>query len=298
VKTAIVVVNWNDPEGTQASVREVADWGDPKPAVWVVDNASRRPFPQERMDGLDLHVIRSDINRGYGGGINLALREILEDASITQVLLLNTDAVIAESVLRRLGKAIQEDARIGAIGPILRESSGDRERLAVGGRDIARHMLTRRCVADESAISPRGRWNVDYVPGTVALVPAGAFRKVGLFDEEYFFSGEMADLCERLRREGLLCVVDTGVFATHGCSGGTLRETLYVYYGLRNRFLFVRKFGGTEKPLLLVRWVLCGLLMWVKACLAGPPGKARAARLGLWDGVQGRFGNCNDRFIS
>ena len=80
--------------------------------------------------------------------------------------------------------------------------------------------------------------------------PAGSvFEQIGLLDEEFFFSGEIADFCKRARNGGHRVCVDLEVEARHDASDTpqTRRETLYVYYSLRNRFLYAKKHYPLEK---------------------------------------------------
>ncbi len=265
--------------------------------VWVVDNASEPALTIDQSDrDTEIHLLRNDENRGFGGGLNLALQKILTEDSITHVLLLNTDVEIEEHHVADLVQALCDNPKVGVIGPVLLEIHDGREQVSLGGRDIAWHVHTREWgeLPRAGSVDP-----VDYVPGTVALLRKSVLAEVGLFDEQYFFSGEMADLCRRIQRVGCLCAVSGGVVVRHGANDrGGLRDTLYPYYNLRNRFLFARKFGGLLKPLLFVWWVMCGSLMWVKALVAGPQGKARAVAAAIGDGFAGKFGNSHERFCT
>jgi GT2 family glycosyltransferase len=121
----------------------------------------------------------------------------------------------------------------------------------------------------------------------------------GLFDETYFFSGEMADLCRRAKLNGYLCAVCLTVRAKHQTHcASSLRDTLYVYYNLRNRFYYVRKFYPRLKVVLILGWMFCGLLMGILAASQRRFSKARAVGLALQDGLAGRFGNGNEKFIT
>ncbi|MDP2989467.1 MAG: hypothetical protein Q8O57_02750, partial [Kiritimatiellota bacterium] len=166
-------------------------------------------------------------------------------------------------------------------------------------RDIARHLGTRHeCPAPDlpALIATHRLLDVDYVPGTVALVRAEVFRTVGLFDEDYFFSGEMADFCRRAGEAGYASAVCTRAWATHEPGGGA-RSTLYRYYTLRNRFLYIRKFHPSRRTLFACLWSAVGLAMVARSLIQGRPAEARAAWRALRDGLVGRFGNRNELFL-
>ena len=296
MKLAIVILNWNQNAETDETVRKLRAWGQLKPDLWVVDNASREPCARRlQKDHPGLHVIVSDRNLGYAGGNNLALREILKtDAEV--ILLLNNDAVLPEADAAHLVECLAKYPKAGMAGPLVRELVKGTPIFTAGGRDISKHLSTRIYLvgAEASQSSPHA---VDYVPGTAFLVRAEVLRRIGLMDEEYFFSGEIADLCERARQAGHACIVDPQAIAIHNVSAGSpLRATLYLYYTLRNRFLFIRRFRRRAAIYLMPFWIACGLLMCLRSTLRFNIPSARAAWLGVLDGFRGRFGDANARF--
>ena len=297
MKLAIVILNWNQAEETEETVRKLRTWERLHPEIWVVDNASRDAAPTRRLRKAypDVHVIVSERNLGYAGGNNLALREILS-TDIEAVLLLNNDALLPEPDAARLIECLQHTPEAGIVGPLVRELVKGIPVFTAGGRDISRHLSTRNYLmgASADAASPQ---RVAYVPGTAFLVRTDVLRKIGLMDEEYFFSGEIAELCERARQAGHACIVDPQAIAIHNVSAGSpLRATLYLYYTLRNRFLFIRRFRQRAAIYLTPFWIACGLLMCLRSTLRFNIPSARAAWLGVLDGLRGRFGDANARF--
>jgi GT2 family glycosyltransferase len=138
---------------------------------------------------------------------------------------------------------------------------------------------------------------VMYVPGTVILARAELFRRVGLLDEAYFFSTEVADLCMQAKSCGYLSVIDTRARAYHALSrSSNWRDTLYPYYIIRNRFLFMRKHHRWQFWLFGF-WTLYSLALALKLQLSAKPLTAQAVWLGLLDGLQGRFGGQNERVL-
>lgn len=301
MRLAVVVINWNSAAETVACAHSVTAWTRLAPVLWVVDNASHddsadiiaRQCPRARL-------IRSDVNRGFAGGNNLALHRALEEGS-ESVLLLNNDAVIDEDNVARLIASLADDPRLGVVGPVLRDELQGVGRISAGGRDISRHIVSRivetRSAHDLSEAPALRR--VDYVPGTVALIRADLFRTVGLFDEEYFFGGELADFCLRARHHGYESAIDVRVIATHSLDrSAELRSTLHVYYIVRNRFLYIRKFRPNQKLPLYGFWTAYGLILLAKNLLGGRCRTARAVRLALLDGLAGRFGGQNERVLA
>ena len=118
-----------------------------------------------------------------------------------------------------------------------------------------------------------------------------------MLDENYFFSGEIADFCKRVRDAGYRVCIDLKVQARHHSDHAEpLRKTLYVYYSLRNRFLYVRKHHRGMRALYFLYWFGVGTLMIGRALIKGQLAKARAICLALLDGLAGRYGNQNAKF--
>lgn len=303
---AVVILNWNQAETTIRCVEAVAAWAHVAPDIWVVDNASqdgsRDLIPKKC---ASVHFLAGESNLGFAGGNNLALRRILSSQSDV-VLLLNNDAVIAEDQVQHLLTELEIHPHLGVIGPLLDERRGlpaavaQRQVFSAGGRDIARHLATRHefLEADLPAlIATHQLLDVDYVPGTVAIVRTAVFRTVGLFDEDYFFSGEMADLCRRAGNHGYVGAICPRAWAKHE-PGGAARSTLYRYYTLRNRFLYIRKFypAWPVRAPYVCGWSVIGLAMAARSLIQGRPAEAHAAWRALCDGLAGRFGNRNVLF--
>jgi GT2 family glycosyltransferase len=290
----VVVLNWNNGPDTVACVRMVQRWNNPDVRLWVVDNASQDGSAEliaQTYPGVPL--IRSDFNRGFGGGCNLGIAAAL-DAGSEMVLLLNNDATLERKSLDRLQETLCSQNTLGIVGPVVRDRERPERVLSAGGRDIARHLISHldRPPVDQTIYA------VDYVPGTVSLIKAELLRRVGLLDESYFFGVEMVDLCARARRQGFVSAVDARAVAFHSVArSSSLRERLHVYYVIRNRLLYIRK-ANQDNPLrawgLLLIWIAYSLFLWMCALVRGNSVRARAIRLGLQHYFIGTVGGQNE----
>lgn len=294
----VVILNWQRAAATLDCLRQVTSWSTLQPTVWVVDNASaddslahiRQHFPT-------IHLLASPHNLGFAGGNNLAFQLILATnlPPDSFILLLNNDATIEETAVNHLIEQLEQRPDIGMIGPLFRHGE---EIVAAGGRDIARHIVThlKPSQLDPDLLTSDRPYPVTYVSGTVALLRTNLLREIGLLDETYFFSGEMADWGERLRLAGYRCAIAPGATAQHDThQAGSLRTTLYAYYILRNRFRFIRKFRSGQRGRLFLFWLAFGLATLLRAGLRGQWATVWATYLALWDGLTGQLGNQNHR---
>jgi len=291
LRLAIILLNWDSAIDTIKSIVSISLWSELKAGIFVVDNfSSGEDIVLLEQSDVIFRLIKNSSNLGYAGGCNRGIAAAL-DEGYQSVMLLNSDACIDEPCVIRLLEFIEQDPRIGVIGPLLNEG-GD---LYSGGRNIGIYSKTRIHYKFRQKMSQL--IEADYVPGTVMLTRKDVFESIGQLDEKYFFSGEVADFCWRARSAGLTCVIYQGCQASHLQNIETgLRETLYNYYILRNRFLFIRKNFDRVKIIFGLRWMISGWVQILIALFLRKPDRARALWLGLKDGIRGIYGNRNDRF--
>ena len=297
---AVVLVNWRNEEQSLRCARAIQGWHRLNPDLIVVDNQSTEASRRALADALAPdQVVSSTVNLGYGGGNNLGIARSLARQN-EFILLLNSDVEIAEAAVVSLIARLKTKQHIAILGPAIEERTNTGERVLVGGRDIALHALTRISVSPDCAHDLHGQpiQLVDYIPGAVLLARRTVFEAIGLLDELYFFSGEVADFCRRANLRGHRSAVDLEVTAIHDTrhTAQSQRDTLYAYYSLRNRFLYLRKHHRQARLKLLVYWAGLGAGQAVSALLHLHPARARALALAVVHGCTNRYGNQNDKF--
>ncbi len=295
MKIAVIILNWNAAADTLRCVQHIATWQRLQPEVWVVDNASTDNSRDLIAQAAPrVHLIQNQTNLGYAGGNNQGVRRAI-DSGADFVMLLNNDAAINEESVLKLVDTLRNNPKIGIIGPLMYDADQRERLLNAGGQNLIRHLTSH---ITHTRMTERLQL-VDYVPGTVLLSRADLFRTVGLLDEAYFFSGELPDFCERAKRQGFLSGIDTQAKAYHAVHRSSeFRETLYVYYIIRNRFRFIRKFCRFSKPFFMGFWTLYSVALAAKVRLNGQSHTATAIRLGLLDGLRGQFGGQNSRVLA
>ncbi len=297
---SVILINWRDERQTLQCVDEVRSWLSINPNIIVVDNESSTNSQTTLAKALLPHeLICSGSNLGYAGGNNLAIKQVLAGTD-RYILLLNTDAQVSEKSVMALLATMNDNPEISILGPVIYEGEAGKVKCLIGGRDIAQHASTRIEASPESLATIPGYplHDVDYVSGTVLLARSSVFEQLGLLDEQYFFSGEIADFCKRAKNEGHKACVDLSVEAFHdtGKTPSQRRETLYTYYSLRNRFLYVRKHYASRKFRYFIRWTTTGLSALAKSIVARNTSRSRAILLAVVHGLSNRIGNQNARF--
>jgi len=296
----VVLLNWNQGDAVRTMLQRIQSWTGLSLRIWVVDNASTDQSGSTLSAAFpDARILFNPENRGYAGGINTALREIQPVAEADDlILLINNDVQIEPACVISLVDGLRQNPDAGMIGPVLLEGRPEQPRRSWGGRDIGRYVHTRISTPPGSPDNNEFI-SVDYVPGTVLLFRTALLDRIGLLDEDYFFSGEIADYAARVRKAGLLCLVCRQAEANHlAHDEQQLRGTLYLYYSLRNRFLYIRKHQLSGYKCRFMKWTCIGLAMAAKNLLTGRFAASRAVGFALTDGWSGRFGNRNERFIA
>lgn len=228
----------------------------------VVDNASRdgsralvaSAFP-------DVRLVPSPRNLGFAGGCNLAVRA----SAAPWVLLLNSDAVLADDALARLRDAVrdagdevaaltlrvllaarfEEDPAGDVVGPQGRyREAGDGEvRLVNSTGNVLRRDLYG---VDRGWLVPDRQHRPDRevfgVCGAAAALRRSAWEQLGGFDESFFLYYEDSDLSWRLRLAGweVEYLDDARVDHLHSASTGEGSD-LSVFHNERNRLLMAVK---------------------------------------------------------
>ena len=287
---AVILVHWKDRNQTKICLEKVLTWSRIKPIIYLVQNEQSE---DQFAEYTGINSILSERNLGYGGGNNLGLKQAIHQARYS--LLLNTDASIDEAEVELLIETMKSNATIFSTGPVLEEYSEDNARLYYGGRDIATHLNTRMEVDDAGIISKSPVWiKVDYTIGTILLLDNRKLESVGLFDTDYFFSGEVADLCYRASRAGYLPTTSINAVGKHMLDNVNKRNTMYKYYNLRNRGLYIVKHKlGFNK---LASWWIYAAKDTLYFVLKGRRQEAKSSYLALIHMILGSYGNKNKEF--
>ena len=294
MEIGIVILNWNAAEDTINCVHSLRGWSNIEANILVVDNDSADDSVMQIQAACpEVELICSPENLGFAGGSNLGMRVILEQKEMP-ILLLNNDAAIEEESVVQLFGILQNEPEIGGVVPILYdEVSG--KLISAGGKNPVKHMQTR--VKEIDSNSQSTTIFAEVVSGTAVLFSPTMLTEAGLLDERFFFSTEVADICLRAQKLGYKFAVALGAGAHHSVERSSrFRDTLYVYYIIRNRFLILRNHYRLNL-VLWGYWTIYSLALALKLRLDRKRPSARAVFMALKDGLMGRFGGQNERVM-
>lgn len=208
MKTALVVLNYNDADNTLKVLGKTADY-DVFDKVIVVDNDSnddsRIRLKSYCEDNEKIYFVENHENKGYGAGNNIGIF-VAKKLGMDLALIANPDTEFEERVIKVLKSAMEKNVDIGICAPLVETNDvyGSRENVLKGAscwpmRDflhslaengpICRRIFTKALHYDRNFYNAKIR-KVGAVLGALLMVRVDAFIKVGGYDEKMFLYGE------------------------------------------------------------------------------------------------------------
>jgi N-acetylglucosaminyl-diphospho-decaprenol L-rhamnosyltransferase len=171
----------------------------------VIDNGSSA---RTRLAGIDVEVVETGSNRGYGGGMNAGIIRGLERGA-DAIALLNDDVIVEEGWMTPLIDDLQGARTIGSVQPTLLHSNGGTDKQTEtrtvnsagvvvdsygAGSDRLRGLDVRNLPADPE--------DIQAFTGGAVVIHRDMFEDVGIFDERFFLYYEDLELARRAARSG------------------------------------------------------------------------------------------------
>ena len=236
MKTAAVVVTWNDTARTARCLRSLAR-SEIAVQAYVVDNASSEDAGAALTQELPgVRVIRLDTNRGYGAGCNAGAEAALEDGA-DEILFLNNDTELEPGAVGALRREAALHPR-AILGPAIVFAADPGRVWSAGGTVDRPWMVNRHVGQGERLEVHRQPRRVDWTTGCAMFVRAETYRRLGPFDESLFMYLEDLDWCLRAAQVGIetRLVPDAVVRHEVSASAGRLGRPSVLYYGCRNTY--------------------------------------------------------------
>jgi GT2 family glycosyltransferase len=231
---SVVIVTRNGSDVVKQALRALFEHTEPCYELIVVDNGSEDGTASLLQQIENATTVLNRRNVGFGAANNQGAAH----AHGRYLVFLNQDAFVESGWLPPLLERIEEDERIGAVGPMLLNPDGS---LQCAGALLSRSGSVACYGQGDDPEQPEYRVTrvVDFLAGACLLVRHRAFNEVGGFDPAYGLAYfEDADLCLALAARGYRSVYEPRSSVTHllGKPGPALLEL-----ALRNRALFERR---------------------------------------------------------
>lgn len=282
VSVLIVIVNYRVAdlvvECLQSLAPEVASLENAK--VVIVDNNSGDESVERITQAIDNHqwsswasCVRSEQNKGYAYGNNLAIRTALQQTKPPDYFhLLNPDTRIRPGAVLELVAFLEKNSSVGIAGGVIERPDGSLFQCANRFPSILVELETNSRLRIVSNLL--SKWTVvptknnepceaDWVPGVSLMIRREVLETIGFMDEEYFLYYEETDFCLQAKRAGWPCwyVPRSQVLHFSGSSTGVTgakrginRRPSY-WFRSRQRY-FVKNHGWLYAALADAVWII------------------------------------------
>jgi GT2 family glycosyltransferase len=225
VKLSIVIICWNDWKVIENCLRSICEsTHEIEYEVIVSDNGSTDGSVEKiRQQFPTVWVVENRANLGFTKGNNVGIRE----ARGEYVLILNPDTIIHEGSLDRWMKFADQHPEAGAFGCRVHNPDGSYQRSGRPFPTISRYLvaafglrflgrLPRPVLLDEyEGWKGDTERDVDWQSGCCLLIRGDLLRKLGGFDEQFFYQFDEVDLCKRVWNAGYRIRFTPEVSITH-----------------------------------------------------------------------------------
>jgi GT2 family glycosyltransferase len=255
-KVAIITINYNGYSDTVRLLENLQEIKD-KIAVVVIDNASdndEASYISEKFQSIK--VIKSLVNRGFGFGNNLGAKYCFDYENIEYLFILNNDTTLIDGSILKLQDAIESDADITCVSPVILNS--DKKTIWFGGGKFSLYNAGVKSWFKNKSIDilknlPE-KITSPFISGCAMFFKKESYRILNGFDEDFFMYIEDIDLSYRMNFGGNSIILTSVViihFAHSSLKMGdnvntplTLQNPsidFYISNVIKGSFLFYRK---------------------------------------------------------
>ncbi len=246
-RVSIIIINFNGLEDTIECLESLREIRYPNYQITLVDNASAGDDIDvlKTKYGNWIEIIKNKENLGFAGANNVAIKNVL-NGNFDYILFLNNDTIVQPIFLDHLVAAAQNYPEVGLLTPKICYYSTP-NRIWMAGGCLNRIRAT-GCSIGEG--KNKRRYNRDryvtFASGCCILARKAVFKKIGLWDENYFLYLEDVDLSKRALSGGfkILYVSKSIIYHKVNITSKKISVVLPLYYATRNRFYFSRKLLG------------------------------------------------------
>lgn len=244
-KVFIVILNYNGKNVIKKCLASVFKIDYPNFEVVIVDNNSTDgSFEVAKSTFSKASFIKNEENLGFSAGSNIGIRFALERMA-EYVLVLNQDTEVEKDFLKKLTEEGEKDDRAGILSPVI--FSGNTKEVWFSGGKIK---WLRMKFQHEKDIKEKESYETKYLTGCAMLIKAEVFKKIGLFDENFFLYWEDTDFSFRARKAGFRNKVVSASWVYH-FEESEKNNKNKIYWLVFSGLLFFKK----NTPFLLKSWV-------------------------------------------
>lgn len=278
----LVVLNYNNTDETLRFLDAVRGM-ESIASIQVIDNASTDDSFNRLMEYCTVYgqskimLCSASHNEGYATGNNLGVRELLQHACCSYVLIANPDTLFSETTVLYMLRYLIDHSEYAAAAPLMTDSLG-RECLSAWKLpsrttfliDLFRLLfpfIRNPLDYGKSLNTHLPSCSVEVLPGSLFLIRADVFLGVGGFDEDTFLYGEENLLFAKIQSYGMKCALLPQCSYIHAHGTSIKKE----FSSVRKRYLmlldsnvvYCKKVLGASRLSITIYKLLFRLFSWV-----------------------------------
>ena len=213
LKTAIVILNYNDFKNTSRFVKEIKDYKSID-KILLVDNLSPNGDLEylKTLEGGKIEVISSEKNGGYSYGNNFGVKHLGDEYD--NIIISNPDVSVEEKAIIDSIKKLNSKENIAVVAPRMKFTSGFARRSSWKIRTYPLDLIhTTRLL--ELLFYPvlrsgeysekdyaKGDLKVDCIAGSFFIIKSKVLKEIDYFDENVFLFYEEDIIGKKLKEKG------------------------------------------------------------------------------------------------
>lgn len=207
-------------------------WASHASEILIWDNGGRNGRLNNWAVPCPLAWFSSGVNVGFAEGHNA----LAKHARGRRFLIINPDAEFTSGALKKLWETAEKNPQAGLVAPRIQFPDGRLQASVFPpysfGFDLRKSFWLENKIFLSGAQSDiwrklsevLGPFPVSWASGACMLVSREAWEKVGGFDRNFFFGGEDADLCGRMREAGFEILCEPRALLVHQAGQSLERE--------------------------------------------------------------------------
>jgi len=208
--------------------------------------------------------IQNQDNLGYAGGNNSGIRVAISRSCFDFVWILNNDTIVEQRAVETLLTFAKHRPEIGIFGSTVVLADRPKTLQCAGGcRYNPLTTIYRPALGGENidtVLRCRESFRLDYICGASMFVRTEVFKKIGIFNEDYFLFYEEIDLCRRARKAefnigwcpGSIVYHKNSITIGRPESAGKSRIALSNYHENLSTLIFTQKFYPALLPFAMI----------------------------------------------
>lgn len=242
IKVGIIILNYNNYEDTLECYNSISVLKSYETEIIVVDNCStndsfdilKKALPKE------VHLIRSDKNRGYAAGNNIGIKFSVK-IGCSHICILNNDTIVDSDFVKECVDYLDQNSTVAFVGPTIIDYREGFVQSTGGDINILKGKVNMKNYGKNLVDLPK-IISCDYVGGACIVCKVSLLQDIGLIPENYFLFFEETEWCYKALSKGYMNFCLSNVTIIHkGSSSVNAIGDLQEYLMERNRIVFVRR---------------------------------------------------------